>query len=467
MSEALGGIRVLVVDDSATLREHVAGLLESAGAVVDSADSGRRAVALLEAGAAPDLVLLDVRMPSPDGFATLTRLGEDFQSVPVVMLSSDGKASTIVEAMRRGAVDFLTKPADAPALVEAIQRVVATRARESGHAEFQANPHHPLGLWDGPSLRAIRDTIDQVADTDVTILIQGESGVGKEVAARRVHERSARAEGPFVKVNCAALPGDLLESELFGYEKAAFTGASSRKAGRFELANGGTIFLDEIGEMSAAAQAKVLHVLQDASFYRVGGNDEIRVDVRVVAASNRPLDQEVARGRFREDLYFRLNVVALHLPALRDRGDEIGALIAFLLQRSAARYKRPAPELSQELLARFASHPFPGNIRELENYLKRIVVLGSEAQILEELDEKRMAEVEPLDFSDLLDQVESTAGEVPLREVGRMAAEAAERRTIRHALARTDWNRRQAAHLLGVSYKTLLQKIRNGELVPE
>ena len=467
MSDALSGVRVLVVDDSATLREHVANLLEAHGAVVDSADSGRRALALLEAGAAPDVVMLDVRMPSPDGLATLARIREEHPSAPVVMLSSDGKASTIVEAIRRGASDFLTKPPAAAALVEAVQRVVASRAREARYSEFQANAHHPEGLWNGPSLRSIRDTIEQVADTDVTILIQGESGVGKEVAARRVHERSARAAGPFVKVNCAALPGDLLESELFGYEKSAFTGATGRRAGRFELANGGTIFLDEIGEMSAPAQAKVLHVLQDASFYRVGGNDEIHVDVRVVTASNRPLDQEVARGRFREDLYFRLNVVALHLPALRDRGDEIGAMIDFLLERSAARYKRPVPELSQELRARFATHPFPGNIRELENYLKRIVVLGSETQILDELAAKRGAAIEPPDFEDLLEEVEATAGDVPLREVGRIAAEAAEQRAIRHALARTDWNRRQAAQLLGVSYKTLLQKIRQGDLAPD
>jgi transcriptional regulator with GAF, ATPase, and Fis domain len=261
-----------------------------------------------------------------------------------------------------------------------------------------------------------------------------------------------------VKVNCAALPGSLLESELFGYERGAFTGATARKPGRFEIASGGTMFLDEIGEMSPALQAKLLHVLQDGRFARLGGNREIEVDARVIAATNRDLTERVERGAFREDLYFRLNVVSLLIPPLRDRQGELPALIEHLLGRAAARYGRPAPRLSGRLLRVLERHSFPGNVRELENMLKRIVVLGSEESVLRELlssDGPR-----PRSLERLVAEVERTAGELPLREVGRRASVEAEREAIEKVLFQTHWNRKQAARLLGVSYKTLLQKIR-------
>jgi transcriptional regulator with PAS, ATPase and Fis domain len=309
--------------------------------------------------------------------------------------------------------------------------------------------------------------LEQIADTDVTVLIQGESGVGKEVVARAIHETSTRREGPFVKVNCAALPGELLESELFGYERGAFTGATQRKPGRFEGADGGTIFLDEIGEMSAAAQAKLLQVLQDGSFARLGGNREIRVDVRVVSATNRSLEDMVAGRSFREDLFFRLNVVGIRIPPLRERRDELDGLIEHFLHRAAARYGRPAPPLSQELRRLLEVHPFPGNVRELENLIKRIVVLGSEERVLAELrSPTRRAGARGASLHRLLEEVEETAGDLPLREVGRRVALEAEREAIGEALARTRWNRRRAARMLGVSYKTLLHKIRECGLSP-
>src|SRR5690606_12201193 len=316
-----GGPRVLVVDDAEGIRTYLANLLELHGYQVDAAEDGRRALALLESGAAPDLVLLDVMLPGIDGIETLRRLREIDPDVPVVMLSVVGKASTIVEAMRLGAVDYLNKPFEEEELEatlrNALERREPERERERLLAELDEGARG--AVWHGKAMQRVRQLIDQVAPVNVTVLIQGESGVGKEVVARALHEGSPRAKHAFVKVNCAALPEDLLESELFGYERGAFTGAVSRKPGKFEVADQGTIFLDEIGEMSPALQAKLLQVLQDATFSRLGGNREIRVDVRVVCATHRPLAQMAAAGQFREDLYHRLNVVDIHIPPLRER----------------------------------------------------------------------------------------------------------------------------------------------------
>jgi len=456
--------RVLLVDDAEALRAYLARLLELRGFAVDSAGDGERALALLDAGSSPDVVLLDVLLPGQGGLETLRRMRERHPALPVVMLSVVGRAATIVEAMQGGAADYLTKPCDEDELVGVLERACA-RARGEADPEVGVDPGP---LWGGETLGRLRELLEQIADTDVTVLIQGESGVGKEIVARAVHETSGRRAGPFVKVNCAALPGSLLESELFGYERGAFTGAFARKTGKFEQASGGTIFLDEIGEMSAALQAKLLHVLQDSRFARLGGNREIEVDARVVAATNRELGELVRKGGFREDLYFRLNVVNIAIPPLRDRRDETPALIDHFLRRLAARYHRPPRRLSARLLRMLERHPFPGNIRELENILKRIVVLESEEPVLRDL----LAGEAPSGgrtgaLERLLDDVERHAGEVPLREVGRRASLEAERSTIERALFRTQWNRKQAARILGVSYKTLLQKIRECGLEAE
>jgi len=310
--------------------------------------------------------------------------------------------------------------------------------------------------------------LEQISDTDVTVLIQGESGSGKEIVARAAHRLSTRREGPFVKVNCAALPPDLLESELFGYERGAFTGAVSRKPGKFEVADAGTIFLDEIGEMSPALQAKLLQVLQDGRFTRLGGNEDVRVDVRVVCATNRDLEGMVGEGTFRKDLFFRLNVVTIRIPPLRERRDEISSLVNTFLTRYSVRYRRLRPRLSKRLQRAFERYPFPGNVRELENMIKRIVVLGSESSVLQDLlagggrgDSSRANALDAL-----LAELEQTAGDLPLREVGARAALEAERNAIETVLFRTNWNRKQAARLLGVSYKTLLHKIRECGVEP-
>jgi two-component system response regulator AtoC len=457
-----------VVDDAEGIRGYLASLLQLWGYRVDTAEDGRRALALLEGGANPDVVLLDVMMPGLDGIETLCRIRDLNESVPVVMLSVVGKASTIVQAMQLGATDYLNKPFEEEELEATLRKVLEMRELETERDrlahELDAGEAHVV--WKSPALSKIRETIDQIADTDVTALIQGESGVGKEIVARAIHRVSARADLPFIKVNCAALPEELLESELFGYEKGAFTGATSRKPGKFEVADTGTIFLDEIGEMSPALQAKLLQVLQDSEFTRLGGNREVRVDVRVVVATNRPLELMVEQGRFREDLFYRLNVVSIEIPPLRERREEIPALVGTFLRRYAAKYRRPQRRASTQLLRAFERHPFPGNVRELENMIKRIVVLESEESILVELFEASEPASRPgsRPFQVLLDEIEASAGELPLREVGRRAAFEAERETIERALYRTRWNRKAAARLLGVSYKTLLQKIRDSGL---
>jgi len=452
--------RVLVVDDADGIRSYLADLLELRGWAVDTAEDGRRALALLEAGADPDVVVLDVMLPGMDGLEVLRRVRAAHADVPVVMLSVVGRASTIVEAMQQGAADYVSKPFDEQELEAVLARALAARRPDDGPAgdepEGEGEP-----VWGSASMRRIRDVLEQVADVDVTVLVQGESGTGKEIVARTLHELSGRREQAFVKVNCAALPDELLESELFGYEKGAFTGAHGRKPGKFEVADGGTIFLDEIGEMTPPLQAKLLQVLQDASFSRLGGNREIQVDVRVVCATNRPLLEMVQAGGFREDLFFRLNVVNVELPPLRERREEIPDLVRRFLRRYAARYAREPRPLSEALLRAFERYPFPGNVRELENLVKRIVVLESEDAVRDELARREAGERRRGHrMAELLDEMEATAGELPLKEVGRRAAALAERETIEQALARTDWNRKRAAELLGVSYKTLLHKIR-------
>jgi two-component system response regulator AtoC len=449
---------VLVVDDAEGIRTYLANLLTLRGYAVDTAEDGRRALALLQGGAAPDVILLDIMMPGIDGIETLRRIRDLDDEIPVVMLSVVGKASTIVEAMQLGAADYLNKPFEEEEFEATLDKVLEGKRLEEERDELLAElDAAPIQLWRSAPMLRIVEVIDQIADTDVTVLIQGESGVGKEIVARAIHQRSPRAARPFIKVNCASLPEQLLESELFGYEKGAFTGAHSRKPGRFEMADTGTIFLDEIGEMSPALQSKLLQVLQDSEYTRLGGNREVRVDIRVLCATNRPLEQMVQEGSFREDLYFRLNVVNINVPALRERREEIRPLAENFARRFSARYRKPAPNLSARLLRAFDRYSFPGNVRELENLIKRIVVLENEEPILEELRAaERPAESR---VQRVIDEVAETAGQVPLREVGRRVALAAEREAIERVLDRTNWNRKQAA--------TLLQKIKDCELEPE
>jgi two-component system response regulator AtoC len=301
-------------------------------------------------------------------------------------------------------------------------------------------------------MRAVKSVVEAMADIDATVLLRGESGVGKDLVARAVHAASARHARPFVKVNCAALPHDLLESELFGHEKGAFTGAVRRKLGQFECAHTGTIYLDEIGELPLSLQAKLLHVLQDFTFVRVGGQEAITVDARIIAATNRDLEAALGRGEFREDLYYRLNVVEIRVPPLRARRDEIPELVALLLARFNAQYHREQ-QVSPRLLARLMEHDWPGNVRELENVIRRIVVLGISDETIEAL-----LRATPADGPRGQERMTSALTE-GLRDLARRGAKEAERKALAEVLAKTGWNRAEAARILRVSYKTLLNKI--------
>jgi two-component system response regulator AtoC len=335
-------------------------------------------------------------------------------------------------------------------------------------------------------MREVRDLIERVADTDVTVLIRGESGTGKELVARAIHAASSRRERTFVKMNCAALPSELLESELFGFERGAFTGAIQHKPGKFEFANHGTMFLDEISEIPTSLQAKLLQVLQDGEFARLGGRDDVRVDVRILAATNRDLERAVAEGQFREDLYFRLNVVCITLPPLRQRRDEIPVLMDRFLREFAEHYNKPPLALTSDILRLFAEYDWPGNVRELENAAKRIVILGTDAPLRRELADAIAGRNRAPELAPALQPNRSPAATAPpraqpaaipepppadppqivgtLKDVARHAMRHAERRLIFQTLQQTRWNRRAAAALLGISYKALLYKIKEAEL---
>ncbi|MEE9278795.1 MAG: sigma-54 dependent transcriptional regulator [Myxococcota bacterium] len=452
--------QILVIDDAESIRAYLRSLLPLLGYDVLLAETGAHALERLEGGARPDAILLDVMMPDMDGLETLRRIHRIAPNLPVIMLSVVRKAATVVEAMKLGAADYLDKPFEEAELEAALDRVLDTGAEVMKEGLPGSPRARGQSLWASEQMRCIREILEQIGDACVTVLIHGESGVGKEVVARAVHELSTRRASRFVKVNCAALPEELLESELFGYERGAFTGATTRKIGKFEVASGGTMFLDEIGEMSPKLQAKLLQVLQDGEFSRLGGHAEVCVDVRVVAATNRNLDDMVRKGTFREDLYYRLNVVNVRVPPLRERPEEIPVLTDHFLAMYSREYGRELIPLSDRLRQGFAEYAWPGNVRELENMVKRIVVLQREDGIAQEIfGSARPGAPGPLD-EDVELELDPTEEGVSLRDIGKRAAREAERRALRRVLYQTNWNRKKAARILEVSYKTLLQKIK-------
>jgi len=424
--------RILVADDEPSFRELLADILESAGHEVVEARDGLEALAALEHGSF-DLLLTDQRMPRMDGLELLRHSRQLSAPPPVVVLTAHGTIPDAVEAVRLGATDYLTKPLPSPAaLLAVVDRLLA--------------PEEAAGAFvtEDPRLKELLDLIDTVAPRDVPVLITGESGTGKELVARRLHERSGRPGGPFAAVNCAALPESLAESELFGHERGAFTGADKARGGRFEEAHGGTLFLDEVGELPATLQAKLLRVLEERVVRRLGGAADIPVDVRVVAATNRDLQGAVAQGSFRQDLYFRLAVVPIHLPPLRERAGDIPALANHLLATLAARHRLPVPDVAPAALAALESHRWPGNVRELRNALERALVVRGGATI----------RAEDLALAPTGGPVPGSEGTVPLdREVR-------EREAILEALRRAGGNREEAAGLLGVSVRTLYYRLR-------
>ena len=382
---------ILVVDDEPSIRKYLQTLLEVDGYIVGAVSSGKEALERIGTGERPDYIVLDVLMPEMDGLETLRQLMQVDRSLNVIMLSCSNEVTTVVEAIRIGALDYLTKPFEKPELDAAFlkcRQKKELRSENKSLREYcEALTEDLSFLAASPQMLKIRQQVLQIAPVDVPVFISGESGVGKEVIARMIHLRSTRRVQPFIKVNCAALPGELLESELFGYEQGAFTGAVRAKPGKFELANKGTIFLDEIAEMSPHLQAKLLHVLQDGQFSRLGARAVVNVDVRVLAATNVDVKDAMRSGRFREDLYYRLNVLSIHIPPLRERTTEIPLLFRHFLAKYSEKYAKPAPDPSKHLLEAALRYPWPGNLRELENFVKRYVILeddeGSFRELLE------------------------------------------------------------------------------------
>jgi two-component system, NtrC family, response regulator AtoC len=504
---------VAIVDDDSAFAAYLRTFLSLRGYEARYYTRGDELLASMKQSEPPDVVLLDVMMPGLDGLATLRAIKTSRAETQVIMLSGGTQVPTIVEAVRLGAADYVVKPDDPEGLGEialdvAIKNAIEKTRLVSELTELrqQLSDDEDRAVWgQSEKMRGIGTVIEQVADSDVTVLIRGESGVGKELVCRAIHQRSTRRNRPFVKVNCAALPADLLESELFGHERGAFTGAATTRIGKFEQADGGTLMLDEIGEMKPALQAKLLHVLQDAEFTKLGSNKRIQVDVRVVAATNRDLEKMMVSGDFREDLYYRLKVIELTVPSLRERRDEIPTLTDFFIARYSRKYNRPVKLLSDQLRGLFLTYDWPGNIRELENMIKRIVVLQDEQLVVAEIEqnvrkaEAAMQQVAPPlpvmvgaaagiqigsaavaavgagglpimpvptsqpfepQTAEPYDDAEPSAGGGSLAAVAKAAAMKAERVAIEQTLRQVHWNRRKASQILGVSYKTLLNKIK-------
>jgi len=460
----------------------------------------------------PAAVLLDVVMPgSMDGLAALAAFKKIDKDVPIIVISGHGRTSVVVQAMRLGATDFLCKPFEENELEVVIEKALKqhqlSQEVASLRAQLKEQSRYTMLFGHSHQMQEVRDLIERVSDTDVTVLIRGESGVGKELVARALHEQSLRKDKAFVKVNCAALPTELLESELFGFEKGAFTGAIQHKPGKFEFANHGTMFLDEIGDMSFPLQAKLLQALQDGEFSRLGGKADVHVDVRVITATNCDLEAAVAAGRFREDLYFRLNVVTITIPPLRERREEIPMLTDHFLKKYSVQYNKPFPSITADLSRLFMEYEWPGNVRQLENMVKRMVVLGSEAPIIQELQQPAsplhhwshtISSSAPRPTAPPLQPVmpppaaaaaapvavaaapaaigigsvaavaapagASAPSNISLKDISRTAAREAERELILRMLTRTRWNRKEAAEILGISYKALLYKIKENGL---
>jgi DNA-binding NtrC family response regulator len=439
------GKRVLIVDDEKNMRWVLGEALTGAGYEVAEAADGKAALAAVSEQE-PDIMVLDHRMPAPDGMEVLRRVRAKGSSFPVIMLTAHGNVETAVEAMKAGASEYLTKPFDLEELKLTIQKALeyhdlaaeVERLREEIGKEYDVQGI----VASDPKMLEVIETVRKVAPTQTTVMIYGESGTGKELIARALHNLSDRVSKPFVSVSVGALPETLLESELFGYEKGAFTGAMTAKPGRFELANGGTLFLDEIGDIPLVTQVKLLRVLQERRFERLGGTRSIDVDVRIVAATNRDLQQLIADGTFREDLFYRLNVVPVTLPPLRQRANDIPLLVAHFLEK----YKAGSKKLSADAMAALANYSWPGNIRELENTIERIVILAGS-------DEIGVADL-PSEVKRGMSASEREGAAFVLPEDG-VDLEEVELDLVRQALDRTGGSVPKAAKLLGLTAKTL------------
>jgi two-component system nitrogen regulation response regulator NtrX len=444
--------RILIVDDEESIRRSLAGILSDEGFETQVVKDGEQALETLAETSAPDLMLLDIAMPGRDGLEVLEAVKRTHPDLSVVMMSGYGTIETAVKATRLGAFDFVEKPISFDRLLLTIQHALE-RARlggENRRLRADANRAHEI-LGASEPMRKLKERIAVAAPTNGWVLITGENGTGKELVARQVHAKSKRADEPFVDVNCAAIPEELIESELFGHEKGAFTGAIAQKRGRFELANRGTIFLDEIADMSLKTQAKILRILQEHTFERVGGTESISVDVRVIAATNKSLEKEIEEKRFREDLYYRLNVIDFHVPPLRERRADIPVLANAFVAEFCAESGSPVKEIAPRAMSLLQACAWPGNVRELRNVIERLVLMTSGTRLGEaDLPESIRAGKRLSDDSTL-----------------RGAVQRYEREYLLHQLRQRDWNVSQTAKALGIARESLSRKIRSHQIKSE
>ena len=442
--------RVLLVDDEPRVRASLRTVLEPTYEILEAADAAEGLKSFKHD--APDLVLLDVILPGTDGLAALQTMRTENRAVPVIMLTGTKSVKTAVDAMKLGAADYLSKPFDVEELQIVIERTLGKQELEQEVRQLRAQVvqryafHNLIGK--SPAMQEIYAKIEQVADSRTTVLVTGESGTGKELVAKAIHYNSARRERPFVALNCAALPETLIESELFGHEKGSFTDATARRVGQFELAHTGTLFFVELGDLSAATPAKLLRVLQEREFTRVGGVQSIKVDVRIVAATNKNLDEMVRKNQFREDLYYRINVIALYLPPLRERGEDIALLAKHFLAKRIEEEKRPPQEFTKSSLELISHYPWPGNVREMENIIEQAFIWskGSDVITPEHLPNILRTDTRSTSLRD-----DTLAGRLSLEK----AVMEFEREIILDALKRTTYVQTHAAAMLGISRRML------------
>lgn len=465
-----GGPVVLVGEDELEVRGYFEMVLKSLGYSVELAQDGDEVLGCIESSS-PEIsvVLLDVMMPNRDGLDALCAIRRLRPNLPVIMISGASSTANVIAAMKNGATDFLCKPVMHDELRKAITRALERRPVEFTPAPRAQQASSRAFVGRSPAMKEIQDLTAQIGWSEAPVLIQGETGSGKEVLARELHALSPRAKKPLLKLNCAALPSELVESELFGYERGAFTGAFQKKAGMFELADGGAILLDEIGDMDVRLQAKLLQVLQDHEFQRIGGKEPIKVDVRVMSATHQDLETAIQERTFREDLYYRLNVIRVCLPPLRERREDILPLAEFLMKRHATP-ETPAPPLTMELRNAMLAYRWPGNVRELENFVRKYLILRDSEVLIRELNAKtwqRAAERSqdsktstPTPAAPEIRTPTPLSGGPPILEQVVKAKQQAESEAILAALNATHWNRKQAAALLKIDYKALLYKIK-------
>lgn len=446
--------KILIVDDELNMRLVLQAMLKKEGYEVTTAANGLEALKILKSGQ-PDIVITDLKMPKLDGMGLLNEMIRHYPSIPVIIITAHGTIATAVDALKKGAFDYITKPFDQDELKQVIENAVKTRRLDEGEALLSADDIDRYGII-GSSDRMIEifDTIKRVAPTTTTILITGETGTGKELIARAIHRNSPRKNNPFIKINCAAIPENLMESELFGYEKGAFTGAATKKQGRFELAHKGTLFLDEVGELPKDMQVKLLRVIQEQEFERVGGLHTIKVDVRLITATNRNLFEDVKDGRFREDLYYRLNVIPAHLPPLRERREDIPVLLEFFVEKFNKKLNRSVKVIDEKVTNLLRQYAWPGNIRELENLVERMILMaGGDTITFAEL---------PSELKTAMDSVSSVPSGMPqkhFKEMMKIHTEDVEKQMIIHVLEECGNNVTRAAKQLGLSRKGLQLKM--------